>query len=578
MLPAEIFGGCSSPGEREVFDRLKGSDGAADWIVLHSLDIAQHIRQVSGEADFVVIIPGRGVLCVEVKACRRLRRDNTGWFYGAETLPDVRGPFRQASEAMHSVRNWVLKRRPDLSRVLFWSAIVFPYVDFKLSSGEWHDWQVIDASRFRNVPLTVSLEAVLKNARTYISSGAAAHVSNADPPCPTSKEADEIAQILRPSFEVFESPKARQNRWTQQVRQYTEEQFSALDSMSLNDRVLFSGPAGTGKTLLAIEAARRAAAEGLRCLLLCFNRNLGRWLQDQTAPIGEGVRTATFHSFALSMIGGATSADGASASFWEDDLPNNAIEALLENEDFDQFDILVVDEAQDLLKSNYLDVLDLVLKRGLSAGKWCLFGDFEKQAIYTHASGRSIALLQERVEHFTRHSLRTNCRNAPRIAALTHLLGGLTPGYSRVLRPDIGIEPELKYFADTSQQESILLSVLDAWQREGITGDEVVILSPRSDKACLAARIAKEPWKSKLSPCHEARSGKIAYSSIHSFKGLEAGAVIVTDIEQIAGDMAADLFYVAITRALHRLTILVHDAAKSEVARLLTGLRELELR
>jgi hypothetical protein len=52
MFPAEIFGGCPSLGEREVFERLKESGNTPDWIVLHSLDIAHHVRQVSGEGRF----------------------------------------------------------------------------------------------------------------------------------------------------------------------------------------------------------------------------------------------------------------------------------------------------------------------------------------------------------------------------------------------------------------------------------------------------------------------------------------------------------------------------------------------
>ena len=31
--------------------------GTEGWIVLHSLAIAEHVRQVEGEADFVVIVP-----------------------------------------------------------------------------------------------------------------------------------------------------------------------------------------------------------------------------------------------------------------------------------------------------------------------------------------------------------------------------------------------------------------------------------------------------------------------------------------------------------------------------------------
>jgi hypothetical protein len=96
MLPADIFSGCPSRGEREIFTRLKDSPETTDWIVLHSLDLANHVRRISGEADFVVIVPSKGILCLEVKACTRLSRTDRGWVYGSDPVPDARGPFRQA--------------------------------------------------------------------------------------------------------------------------------------------------------------------------------------------------------------------------------------------------------------------------------------------------------------------------------------------------------------------------------------------------------------------------------------------------------------------------------------------------
>ena len=113
MIPPIIPISCSSPGEREIFTRLKDELGAKDWIVLHSLDIAHHLRQIAGEVDFVIIAPGLGVLCLEVKACHSLGRANGLWYYGHDPHGDPRGPFKQASEAMHSLRKQVVRIEPD---------------------------------------------------------------------------------------------------------------------------------------------------------------------------------------------------------------------------------------------------------------------------------------------------------------------------------------------------------------------------------------------------------------------------------------------------------------------------------
>lgn len=126
MIPPVVYEGCPSPGEAEIFRRLRDDPETHGWTVLHSLDIAKHRRQISGEADFVVIIPSRGVLVLEVKAAHSVRRTSEGqWYYGTNPKPDPRGPFKQASEAMHSIRDRVVSQDRSLSRVVFWSAVIF---------------------------------------------------------------------------------------------------------------------------------------------------------------------------------------------------------------------------------------------------------------------------------------------------------------------------------------------------------------------------------------------------------------------------------------------------------------------
>ena len=72
-----------------------------------------------------------------------------------------------------------------------------------------------------------------------------------------------------------------------EIRQFTEQQFGALEKMDTNKRVIFDGPAGTGKTVLALEAARRGHAAGRRVLLMCFNNALAAWLREQAAGVAE---------------------------------------------------------------------------------------------------------------------------------------------------------------------------------------------------------------------------------------------------------------------------------------------------
>lgn len=571
MIPPVIPATCPSPGEREIFTRLKDEPGSKDWIVLHSLDIAHHLRQVTGEADFVIIAPSLGVLCLEVKACHSLQRKDGLWYYGHDPHGDPRGPFKQASEAMHSLRQQLLQADSALSRVLFWSAVAFPFIEFKAASDEWHSWQVIDSLRFRRQSLASLVAGILRSARSFLSAQPAARWFNEADRLPNPQQAATIARILRPNFEFSERAPDRRARQQAEILRYTGEQFAALDTMADNERVLFTGPAGTGKTILALEAARRAANSGKKVLFVCFNRLLGRWISQQPAVQCSSVRAGTFHQYLLGISGIAPPPEPG-GSFWSSELPEAAAAKLLSGHtDAAAFDIIVADEVQDILTASYLDVIDLVLQGGLAGGRWLLFGDFERQMIYGQDRDRAEELLRTRLGPFSRCSLRVNCRNTPRVATLSYLLGKLAPNYSRVLRPDDRVEPAISYYATPSQQRKELVGTLEWLHRKSFAGDDIVILSPKAGSRCAAAGITEKPWAAQLAPFEQATPGQIRYTTIQSFKGLDSPAIVVTDIEHLAGDLFSSLFYVATTRALERLCIIVHETAKADIVKALLG-------
>lgn len=563
MIPPDVHPDCTSYGEKEIFLRLKHDPQTKDWTVLHSLDLAHHPTQVEGEADFVVIIPHKGVLCLEVKGTGKIRRDANGtWYYGSDPRGDTRGPFKQASAARFSIRNRLLAKRPDLSRVPVWSGVLLPYVDFRTDSNEWHPWQVIDGRQFRSRPIGSLLLGMIEAARLHLQgSGAAWFFSTAREPYVDQCEA--IVENLRPSFEVHENPRSRTTRLAQELKQFTEEQYTALDAMVGNDRVAFIGPAGTGKTLLALEAARRSAEEGRRILLLCFNRLLGQWLETQVDPLRSRITVGTLHSHMLQVAGVKPNEQ---VDFWRERLPNAAINRLLEvaTDEF-TYDELIIDEAQDLVADPYLDFLDLSLRGGLAAGRWRLFGDFEKQNLYNPSNLSLKDFLDQRSTGAPIYSLRINCRNTPRIAGHAEILAGLTPGYRRYLRPDNMIEPEMHYYGSSSQQQELLTKTLDSLYREEVVGDEIVVLSARADADAAARHCRVSPWSDRLKPYENRGKGSVGYCSIHAFKGLEASTVIVTDISRFNTPEDQELLYVAASRALHRLIILAEEPVRPAI-------------
>ena len=567
MIPAAIDPRTPSPGERDVFQRLQSDPLGEEWTVIHSLDLPHHIRQVSGELDFVVLVPGSGVLCLEVKAAASISRRSGMWYYGREPKGDQRGPFRQAADGMHSLRGRLVKRYPPAATIVFWSAVILPYTSLDFQSEEWHSWQLIDSARYRSASLAQSCMNVLAFARELLATKRLARWFDSESPAPTAADCDEIARVLRPDFEAFQSPRDRRRQMRTELKRYTEEQFIALDAMTHNPRVVFEGPAGTGKTLLAIEAAQRAAADGKRTLFVCFNRLLGTWLRQETESLGDRVAVATLHSHMLALAG-LEHPPRSGAEFWVQELPLLALERLLDSEGGEPFDFVLVDEAQDLLDDRYLDVLDLSLAGGLSSGEWRLFGDFERQSIYGGGVSSLDSFLAGRGAGVPVYSLRTNCRNTPRVATLVHILSHLEPDYSRVLRPDNGIEPELRFFADELVGPDALVRVLAELRADGYKGGDVVVLSPRASESS-AERVSGSPWRDRLRPFGDVRDGHTLYGTIHAFKGLEAPAIVVTDLDDVSGPAAEALFYVAVTRPTERLVLLLQNSARASMARAL---------
>ena len=570
MIPP-ITGGLKYEGEMEVALRLQNDPATEKWAVLHSLDIAHHRSQVAGECDFVIIIPGRGVLCVEVKGCRSLKVEDGLWYYGIKPSGEKRGPFRQAAENMHSIRNYICSRNPELSQVVFWSGVLFPYVSFSCSSPEWHDWQVIDARSFMARPVSQLFMNILDRARVVLAESRTAKWFSVRASEPDDDQLNTLIEILRPEFEIYAAPAARQKNLDKQLKEFTHEQFVALDAMQLNRRVLFNGPAGTGKTLLAIEAARRAAKKEKKTLFLCFNRLVTGWIKSQFPESGFEVLTVgTLHSFMLNVCGINPPA-AADAGFWTVTLPEMCIERLLEDVQLSdrRFDVMIIDEAQDVLRPDYLDFLDLMLAGGLAAGEWKVFGDFFHQQIYSAASLSLEDFCRNRCPGTPVYTMSVNCRNTPRIAACAPVLGGLSPDYSKVLRPDDNVKPELLFYSDEEQQTEILSDLLFRFrEKEKYRGSEIVVISPLSEKC--SARALQPPWRDRIRPFDLKNSGgHIRYSTIHSFKGLEAPVIIVTDISEIKVSSARDLLYIAVTRALSRLVILFHESVRRDFRKIL---------
>ncbi len=549
-----LFPEGAAPGEKSVYRKLAEDQTTDDWIVLHSLNIAEHVRNPEGEADFVVIAPKLGILVIEVKSHQHFTFDNGVWKLGNQA-PTTRGPEDQTTDDWIVIHSLMLKKKIDLRSIPTLSAAWFTATRARTMlkpTNEWFDWQVLDSEDLKNDPIGAIRRAFTGGITNLDATFNGFSYGGVGPDQATAKQ---IAMLLRPSFEFgIVAGDVRSAREHQLVR-FVEEQFLALDAMSDNQSVLFTGPAGSGKTFLALEAARRELAVGRTGSLMCFNKLLGRRLAaDITDP---GLSVGTFHSQLLALTGLKAPSD-ASQSFWSSELPERAVEVLLELGE-PPADFLIVDEIQDLLTEAYLDVFELLAKGGLSGGRVLMFGDFERQAIYDDGRGRE--LLKACVPHMPSHRLTMNCRNLPRIGFSVNFFSGLTPGYQKFRRDDDGANPVLMKYVRGEDQSPLLRQAVEALREESFDQSEIVVLSPLG--AGSVAATTSDPWlKSVLAQADgdTIKKGKIRFSSIQAFKGLEAPAVIVTDLDRAAVPNFESVLYVGLTRATDRLYGVIEES------------------
>ena len=199
MIPA-TYDTETSPGEKALFESLKSLDCEADWVVLHSLQIAEHVKNVGGEADFVILVPGKGVVVLEVKSHESLKVEEGMWHLG-KSPPTHRSPFRQAKDAMFSLRGYLKSEDVNLTSLPFVNAAWFTHLQARSllpESAEWHEWQVLDMQNMNSVKESIEhlLDCGIKHLGTK-------YDWFDEKSCrPTIEEVAQISGLLRPRFEI----------------------------------------------------------------------------------------------------------------------------------------------------------------------------------------------------------------------------------------------------------------------------------------------------------------------------------------------------------------------------------------
>jgi Nuclease-related domain len=299
--------------------------------------VTDHLKD--HEVDFVVAIEGAGIVCLEVKG-GEVWHDGETWWQKRGGHEHKINPVRQAREACYALRDYIEKDDRWTQGRLRWDhVVVLPNAeipdDFALP--ECPRWKVIDRNDLSS--FVDKLRYVLVR-------------QELERPLLSHEGVDQLSIALSGRGLPQRSVVARALANGDAADALTEHQAVILDAIQLLNRVEIRGGAGSGKTFLAMEQARRLSAKGQRVALVCYSHGLASYLEriaatwprrQQPAYVGE------FHDLGK-LWGAAEGPDESIASaetelFWEHELPRQMTDLAAQLEPGHRFDSIVVDEA-----------------------------------------------------------------------------------------------------------------------------------------------------------------------------------------------------------------------------------------
>jgi hypothetical protein len=536
ILPAEIRAEPKRSAEVQVYDRLRDDPMLSGFTVFYSCEwIGAHDGLLKdGEADFVLVHPSIGYLVIEVKGGRVSRRVADGKWMTIDRDEEphpISNPIAQAKKSKKVILDALRKAWPGQAPFI-WArhGIVLP-----------HSYRPRSAAAFGAAmpPALVACKEEMPKLGAYLlqmlawsqegSSERPGGLGHAGVSLLEDFYGRDLDFSPRLSTVIAESEA--------ELLTLTETQMRYLDFLAAAPVALIEGGAGTGKTTLAAERARRAAANGRSVVLVCFNSPLAVHLSAELADTAASV--TTFHGFCgrmCSVVGVDVDAVRAACderTFWAERLPSLLADIVLVDPP-ESYDDVIIDEAQDF-RSEWVDALRLFLR---PSGSLFVFRD-DFQNLYDGSELASLLGVPPM-------PLCENIRNTKKIFAVgNRFRDGPT---QRCLGPT---GEEVRWVEASSDRlmrvvERELNRLVDT---EGIDPENIAVLTGSAVDASPFA--AHEIGRHHCTPADEPMARHITLDSVMRFKGLDRPVVVLCGMANASDELA----YVGLTRAKSLLVV-----------------------
>lgn len=536
---AKIFGKMPlNVAEKDVVVALKGQ-APVDWLVIPGVRWAkrrEHGPVMDGEADVVVLVPNLGMLIIEVKGSREMRVTESGWQrLEAGCWVDLgRSPVEQATSNAYELKRLLCDANgwKESFPGLFGWLVVYPNGHANIVPG------LVDVTTLATRQDMGRLQAKVQSA--LLAKGSEGIGRNF-----TAGVQEAAAKVLTSSeFRIVPADGAKEvSDDKDAIERLTQQQFSALKGLFELPSVAVAGPAGSGKTILALWHLQSVIDAGGKAFYTCYNKNLAESLRLKNPELKEHIQSVD--SFFGKTCPGVARGKGPLDEFFRTILPNAVFDQVSAWDDDEKFDAVIVDEAQDL-SEDQLIALQAFKK---NKGGWAAFMD-RRQDLYKRSAEDFDADVLYRLSH--------NCRNTVAINKATNACAGSDVTSMPGMPDGVAVVVEK---SGKQQMANRAFQFAKEWKDN--SKNSVAILSPRvlADSAMAGSLIGHGiSLTEDIGGLHHPR--RALFSTIRGFKGIEADCVVVVDaVSPEVGEkfFTVEDLYVACTRARTRLVILVSD-------------------
>ena len=522
LLPSEPTFPDDGGAERAIWEALR-THLPADVLLVAGQRIQD--GETERELDIVVAWPGVGVAVLEVKGGMVAREDGA-WWQGSGDARHRIDPVGQAQRGRHALQDLLGERRVEGAHARAAHLVAFPhtYVPATWDALDLPRALVVDRADVEDGPAVVARvqRAILE------------HGQGRSPLASVDGFLRVLDPVLTGEADGPEATTAHELR----SDQLTKDQAAMLDKLRAFPRLRVVGGAGTGKTFLALDQARRRARVGDRVALLCYSRGLAAYLREFTSSWPARERPAyvgLFHDLPLRW--GAEPGTDDDGDYWERRLPLRLAELADAQPEAERFDTIIVDEGQDFGELWWSAVLRCL--RDPDHGRLYVFMD-DNQRIFPRDGAAPIDLPPVELDE--------NLRSTKQIAQLFGSLSGA------VLRARGADGPPVR-IVDVPAEDAVghADTVVDQLLEAGYAPGRIALLTTGRRHPVQVERVASVGYPGYWG---EFLAGEdVFYGHVLGFKGLERSVVVLAVNGLRDAERAREMLYAGLSRARSLLVV-----------------------